>query len=244
MTEGREPKKSETLEVRLTHEAKLALMRKAQAEGRSASDVVRDCIGAYLVDQPKEARSMLITVWKPAAAVGAAAVAIVWSALAPTSAMAGPDLRATFEHFDRDHNGSVTLAEFRASHPGVRFGTPSRPITVPPTAGPVMVVIRREGEATCGKSPTAAQLLKAQFDLQDSSGNGSVDFVEFEAFHQSLMKAAFGSADADKSGRITPAELARIDKLLPSNAPPTDFQKVDRNADGALTEDEYLAYLH
>ena len=44
----REPKKSETLEVRLAHEAKQAFMAKTANEGRSASEVVRILVARYL----------------------------------------------------------------------------------------------------------------------------------------------------------------------------------------------------
>jgi len=44
----REPKKSETLEVRLAHEAKQAFMAKAANEGQSASEVVRSLVVHYL----------------------------------------------------------------------------------------------------------------------------------------------------------------------------------------------------
>src|SRR3954470_6752839 len=43
----RSPKKSETLEVRLTHETKQAFMSKAAVEGRSASEIVRDLVANY-----------------------------------------------------------------------------------------------------------------------------------------------------------------------------------------------------
>jgi len=44
----REPKKSDTLEVRLAHEAKQAFMAKAADEGQSASEVVRNLVAHYL----------------------------------------------------------------------------------------------------------------------------------------------------------------------------------------------------
>jgi hypothetical protein len=44
----REPKKSDTLEVRLAHETKQALMAKAANEGQSASEVVRSLVAHYL----------------------------------------------------------------------------------------------------------------------------------------------------------------------------------------------------
>ena len=44
----KQPKKSETLEVRLSHPDKLALQDKAAREGRTVSDVVRGLISSYL----------------------------------------------------------------------------------------------------------------------------------------------------------------------------------------------------
>ena len=42
------PKKSETLEVRLAHETKQSFMERCRQKGQSASDVVRAAIEAYL----------------------------------------------------------------------------------------------------------------------------------------------------------------------------------------------------
>lgn len=42
------PKKSETLEVRISYETKKKLSERAQSEGRNVSDVVRQLIGTYL----------------------------------------------------------------------------------------------------------------------------------------------------------------------------------------------------
>jgi predicted transcriptional regulator len=62
----RPPKKSETIEVRVPHELKDALMRKARAEGRSASEVIRSSIDTYLADRPKE--MPMLTAWACCAA--------------------------------------------------------------------------------------------------------------------------------------------------------------------------------
>ena len=48
MTEPRAPKKSETLEIRIPYPTKTAFMEKARAEGRAASEIVRERIDAYL----------------------------------------------------------------------------------------------------------------------------------------------------------------------------------------------------
>jgi predicted DNA-binding protein len=51
MTEPRAPKKSETLEIRIPYPTKTALMEKARAEGRVASEIVRERIDAYLSEE-------------------------------------------------------------------------------------------------------------------------------------------------------------------------------------------------
>jgi hypothetical protein len=50
MTEPRPPKKSETLEIRIPYPTKTAFMEKARAEGRAASEIVRERIDAYLLE--------------------------------------------------------------------------------------------------------------------------------------------------------------------------------------------------
>jgi predicted DNA-binding protein len=48
MSSQRPPKKSETLEIRIPYPTKTAFMEKAKAEGRAASEIVREQIDAYL----------------------------------------------------------------------------------------------------------------------------------------------------------------------------------------------------
>lgn len=51
MTDLRPPKKSETLEIRIPYPTKTAFMEKARAEGRAASEIVRERIDAYLNEE-------------------------------------------------------------------------------------------------------------------------------------------------------------------------------------------------
>jgi hypothetical protein len=55
MRADRSPKKSETLEIRIPYPTKTALMEKARAEGRAASEIVREQIDAYLAAPPPPA---------------------------------------------------------------------------------------------------------------------------------------------------------------------------------------------
>ena len=47
MSEPRAPKKSETLEIRIPYPTKTAFMEKARAEGKAASEIVRERIDAH-----------------------------------------------------------------------------------------------------------------------------------------------------------------------------------------------------
>lgn len=187
---GRRPqKKSDTLEVRIPHEVKDALMQKAQAEGRSASDVVRAFIDCYLAGQPKEARSMFLTLWKPAAAVGAASLALMWATLAPTPIQASPNLKSVFQMLDRNHDGAITIDEFMrdASDPAVEKMHHAHMASA---HGGQMTAMHAQ---MTGHAHGAAseQALRAHFAEVDANSDGSIAFGEFKAFHDK-MKAAHG----------------------------------------------------
>lgn len=106
----RAPKKSETLEIRLPYESKVAFMAKCRAEGLTASEVLRGAIEAHdprpLVPVTRGWSSWLqvLAVAGTGALIGAVAV--------PSIAQALPQ-RPAFERLDVDHNGVLTPAEFR-----------------------------------------------------------------------------------------------------------------------------------
>src|SRR5690349_6035312 len=59
LSDPRPPKKSETLEIRIPYPTKTAFMEKAKAEGRAASEIVREQIDAYLGQEPEPAPQSL-----------------------------------------------------------------------------------------------------------------------------------------------------------------------------------------
>ena len=110
MTSPRPPKKSETLELRLPHAAKLAFMERCRAAGLTASEVVRGLIDSDLPPAPKMRRT--IKGWQPVAA--AVAGIFIGAAAAPSIAQALPGSRAAFEQLDANRDGVVTFSEFPA----------------------------------------------------------------------------------------------------------------------------------
>ena len=180
MNRKRPPKKSETLEVRLPHEVKDALMRKAQGEGRSASDVVRQSIDSYLAARPKEARNMLVTtLWKPVALGGAAAIAIAWSGLATSPVAAAPNLALVFAELDLNHDGAVSMDEFLAHR------------IDPATAKKMHAEMGRHvammhGEGSNHQRPSESEL-RDHFGKADANRDGSLTLAEIRAFHDTMV---------------------------------------------------------
>ena len=189
MTGSRKPKKSETIEIRLPHDLKSALMDKAHGEGRSASAVIRESIHHYLVGQPKETRSMILTMLKPAAAIGAASLALMWTALAPAPTQATTNLKSAFQMLDRNRDGAITLQEFvtDSSDPAV---VKMHHAHMTGAQGKQMASAHAQMMATAHAKPDE-QELRSHFAQLDANSDGSISFSEFKAFHDK-MKSAHG----------------------------------------------------
>ena len=239
MNDRRPPKKSETLEVRVPHEVKDALMRKARAEGRSASDVVRTCIADYLDGERKEASSMFVS-WKPAAAVGALGVAILWSALTPTPAGAGPDFRAAFEHFDQNHDQQISLDEFLGRNTDMLFiNRADRPADPSIDKKFTLPIGRKVPPPLPGASHPPREMLQSEFALEDRDKNGSVTFEEFEAYHRQMLHDGFATVDGDHDGTVDATEYRAAIAAAPGDGA-ARFEDIDANHDGRITEEEFF----
>lgn len=110
MRDPRPPKKSESLEIRIPYEAKQAFMARCQRDGRSASEALRSFIDAEIAPaRPAARRSRLLVGVLIAAAVGA--VALPSLARQPVA----DDLlrRAAFAQQDANHDGVLSLGEYR-----------------------------------------------------------------------------------------------------------------------------------
>jgi len=104
------PKKSETIEIRLSHEAKAAFMARCRSEARTASDVLRQFIegqeGAG-TSTPRAAHWRLVL-------AGLAGVMLGAGAAVPSLARDTGTSRAAFSQLDRNHDGLLDYEEFRA----------------------------------------------------------------------------------------------------------------------------------
>jgi len=109
MPTARPQKKTETLEIRLGHDAKTAFMARCRREGVTASDAVR----AFIEGEGRSRRSRRATVGLVSAMAAGIAGLVVGAAAAPSVAQTATDA-SSFARLDRDHDGLLTPAEFSA----------------------------------------------------------------------------------------------------------------------------------
>ena len=102
---SRQPKKSETLEIRLSHAAKTAFMERCRAEGLTASEALR----AHIEGPPRKGLRAPAVV---AALIGLAIGAVAAPSLAAAAGKVSSD-RAAFARMDANGDGVVSFEEFR-----------------------------------------------------------------------------------------------------------------------------------
>ena len=108
----RPPKKSETIEVRLSHEAKAAFMERCRRDQLTASEAIRLFIDDQLAPRPKP-RQRRTAAWRVVAA-GLAGALLGLGAAAPSFAWAAQNTRPAFDRLDHNHDGVVSYQEFRS----------------------------------------------------------------------------------------------------------------------------------
>lgn len=172
---NRPPKKTETIEIRVPYETKLAFMAQCREEGVSASEALRTFIGDRLETQPAAERPSAPTPWrKRLKLVGGLAVAVGVAATAVPS-LAGSVDRLGFGQLDLDGSGGVSRMELsRGARMQIRL-----------QAGATGLEIGR-ATVTSATSPVPAEggelfdaLLRRRFTSLDADGDGSVNFSEF-----------------------------------------------------------------
>ncbi len=173
MTTQRRLKKSEVLEVRLSHPAKQAFMDRCQDEGRTASEAVRGFIDGYVAGPSKRP--------SPGRAVhlAAAAAALLACGLAAAPSFARTTASGDFMRLDRDHDGRVSLAEFERT----------ARVQVALAPGPCGW-LRTVGLTSAPAEPTLEdrlrlQVMAAAFRQIDADHDGAISLAEYRRYRTS-----------------------------------------------------------
>ena len=211
MTDPKAPKKSEMLEVRIPHPTKAAFMDKARAEGRPASQIVRESIDLYLAGGTrsstlrekstlflrKNAKALLLVV------SGAVAAIVMSVAISPASAR--PDLGTAFAALDLNGDGVVSLAEF--TDPQKALTTDLSVAQPPPNARVAVAAPRGSGTPAyvrymldTGTTDGVLPLLIV-VDMPEHGLSGP-NFTK-------LVGKAFAALDRNGDGKLTTEEFER-----------------------------------
>lgn len=209
-------KKSETIEVRLPFQAKLAFAERCRTEGVTMSAAIR-----RFVETPQRNLANILAV--AVALAGAIALALLFNPLDRR-----PDYGAAgFAMLDRNGDGVLTAAEVPGAGEG--YGAP---LALPLARGWLEHGPRRF--ATC--------LDGADFTTLDRNGDGLVTRQEYAAHRLGLLRGGFDSLDRDRDGALDAAEYGATAKIRFLDKPPVlaRFSDLDRNRDGHVTFAEYL----
>jgi hypothetical protein len=112
MSSIRPPKKTGTIGIRLSDEAKAAFMERCRRDGRTASEAIR-----LFIDEQVAARTEIPQRRAPSWRIAIAAIVgatLGLGAAAPSLARSVQQTRPAFDQLDRDHDGVLTFREFQA----------------------------------------------------------------------------------------------------------------------------------
>lgn len=170
----RPPKKSESLEIRLPYETKLAFMARCRDDGVSASEVLRTLIGARLESPPAAPprspwRRRVQRAAGLAVALGVAATAV--------PSLAGSVDRRGFAQLDTDAGGDLSRSELaRGASLQLRLEIKASGLEIGRTTiAPADPPLPAEDRALFDR------LLQRRFASLDADGDGAVSFTEFRS---------------------------------------------------------------
>jgi|GEM_PF-3515185 len=133
-----------------------------------------------------------------------------------------------FARLDLQNTGKITLEQFSAA-PAARFGRAA----LATTDGGALPV------AGGKRSAMRQQLAQAEFAKLDANGDGVVTQAEFTA----AAKSRFAAMDTQNSGKLTAQQIATsaVAQQRDLKFAQAIVKKLDTNADGVVSLDEYLA---
>jgi hypothetical protein len=192
MTNKRRPKKSEALEIRVSHEEKQAFMQAVRSRDTTASDVMRHAMHLFVKNGELRRRNIMIS-----SALAASALAIAFVGLSGNSS--GEDMSglSSFNQIDANVDRELSFEEFSDHKGTARFalGPDSSPAEFGAAAG---VLLARYGDAVPDDF--------TQQTLSDPNSISSECWAAVESAWQAHVNDSFVSMDADGNGRVTFAE--------------------------------------
>ncbi len=227
----REPKKTELIEFRISHEAKSAFLDHCRQDDRSASEVIRDLMRDHVVapskrdQQRKEWKSDMTALLKkhPISTSAICAMSLLGMSAIATTASADP--AQAFAAIDTDRDGSISLSEY------ITASEPVAALSMDPDGTDVRVLSRED----------ARSLLRRDYRAYDSNDDGKVDEREFMPRFDITTRISFYAVDVDGDGALTMDELTSFSNGTDAETARLKgaFNTLDANGNGSVTLQEY-----
>ncbi|PZR36007.1 EF-hand domain-containing protein [Caulobacter segnis] len=238
----RDPKKSETLQVRLPHGMKRDFMQRCEAENRAASDLVRDFIEGYLarpVEILTSEKAVMIRRTFVYPTLAAASLLGAVFVLAPSASQA-TSLRDDFAAMDQNKDGFIVASEYQPPEDGVTYSVKS--------------TSSKPGATRISSAASADETLSSL----DQDGDHRLSFEEYRFMRTGAAMAIMKRGDRDQDHRLTQAEYIEGSTLpdaavakIKAQAPGVElaiaqmrgkagarFERLDADRDGTLTLEE------
>ncbi|MEO1037991.1 MAG: EF-hand domain-containing protein [Pseudomonadota bacterium] len=230
-------KKSEMLEVRMSHPQKLALLEHCKANDMPASALVRTLIDDHLAGRtaPQQRRhttltqrieTMTVTVRHHSRLVAGSALAMAGALImGVTTPSVASDGRAAFQQMDANQDSAISRNEFVDS------------VTEHQSA----MTVRHEGEIHTIPRRRLIGAAHAEFERYDRNQDGYIVFDEFSGRYQARLRESFVYLDQDGDRQLSVAELSAslggADLTLSREL----MSELDRDNDQQLTFAEFSA---
>ena len=227
-------KKSEALEIRVSHEEKQAFMDAVSTRGTTASTVLREAMDLFVRNGRIRRRNIMIT--STLIAVSAGALVLQGSPDGETQTLTGiPE----FTEMDTDGNRLVSIDEFRAHRGTARdalsgangagaFGSAAGVLlarysgSVPPRFGRMARETPGQIGADCwaAMNETWQQKTTADHSAMDADGDGYVSVAEFSDRATAQLRRVFNRLDRDASGSLDANEVIPVDEPVAGETDP------------------------
>ncbi|WP_305986742.1 EF-hand domain-containing protein [Roseibium sp. MMSF_3544] len=220
-------KKSETLEVRLSHREKTAFASRSAERGESMSAALRRMIADYAMQRskPKE-----VSMWKKVTLMIApvAAIAALAAAMSLVDAEARVDFKGNFQAKDANGDGFVDRQEMIA--------------VMTKRAAQVDLPDVCDGTELARKWTFSPEILAdGEIEFADGNADGRLTLQEVIAAVERKRAADFVGADVDSNGYVTVSELAEAYRKDEVNISAECRAAIDMQ--GAAKAPEIVAYL-
>lgn len=231
MMTKREPKKTELIEFRISHEAKSAFLDQCKRDDRSASEVIRELMQGHVgdhserVQQRKEWKPDMTALLKkhPISTSALCVMSLFGMSAVATTATADP--AQAFAAIDTNRDSYLSLEEYI---------TASEPVAA-------LTMDLDGSDARVLSSDEARRLLARDYLAYDSNNDGKVDEREFMPRFDITTRISFYAIDLNGDGALTLDELTSFSNgSEDENARlESSFAMLDVNSNGSITLKEY-----